>query len=261
MDKQEKNQIKRITILSLIILLLFLATGGGVAFASKGALPGDALYGAKGAVEDVQLALSGDEGDVELLNEFANERVAELQALAEEGRYEDIAAGAQSYQETNAEIGQAMRDLAEKDPEKAKELSADIAADHEDRTATLTGLLDQVPEAAQKGLQTAIEAGSPDHVGCPPDDKGKPESAGGQPENKGGKPEDAGGDSDDNGGKLEDAGGDNENAGQAPENSGKPEDAGGDGEDAGRAPENSGKPEDAGAKPEDAGSEGQKPEC
>lgn len=181
---------------ALVVLIAFSATGVGAAYAASDDLPGDPLYGVKTTVEDLQLAFSDDEGDVGLLNKFANRRVDEIKALTEAGRFDDIPAAVQSFEKTNGKLGQAINDLAESDPGKAEALSATLEEARETRTDTLTELLDKLPEQAQKGIQNAINAGPPEDKGKPedagkPDDKGKPDNAD-CPQKDKGKPEDAG---------------------------------------------------------------------
>jgi hypothetical protein len=62
------------------------ALGGGVTWAASDSLPGSVLYPVKLAGEDARLFLaSTSESQVELALRFADERVAELQALVERG--------------------------------------------------------------------------------------------------------------------------------------------------------------------------------
>jgi hypothetical protein len=70
----------------LAIVIGTVAVGGGAAVAAADSLPGDALYPMKLAVEDLRLALaSGPEAQVGLALDLADERLAEIEALLEEG--------------------------------------------------------------------------------------------------------------------------------------------------------------------------------
>lgn len=169
---------KRWIAIATIVLLALLGTGAGVAYAADGALPGDPLYSAKTTIEAVRLAFSGPEGDVHLFNEFANTRVAEMQALTAAGRNDDMASAAEGYENAISGLANAMAKLAADDPARAEAHAALLAAAHETRTAKLNELLGKVPEQAQKGIQRALDAGGP------PDGKGKPENTG-KPENAG----------------------------------------------------------------------------
>jgi hypothetical protein len=73
--------------LSVAPLMLVLAIlAAGIAFASKSAVPGDALYGAKRAVEDLRFALTIDSQARQALGRaFEQERIREINALLREG--------------------------------------------------------------------------------------------------------------------------------------------------------------------------------
>lgn len=180
---------------ALAVLFVVLMSGAGAAYASEGALPGDGLYSAKTAIEEVRLAFADSEGDVSLFNEFANRRVEEMQALVAAGRPEDLPAAAQGYENAMKGLSQSLAEVGEDDEEKANELAGELREEHERRTEVLNGLLETAPEAALKGLQRALEAGPPEGKGKP-EDKGKPDNPGcpekgGPPEGKG-RPDDAG---------------------------------------------------------------------
>jgi hypothetical protein len=151
------------------------------------------LYAVKTTVEDIRLYLADDEKDVTLLNEFANERLVELEALALAGRNEALLAAGQAYQNTVAELAHALGKLPPDEHRQA--LAALLAAAHVQRTLVLTALLDKVPEQAQKGIRIALLAGPPEDKGKPdsagpPEDTGKPDSVG-PPDDKG-KPDSVG---------------------------------------------------------------------
>lgn len=85
------------TVVSLVL------GGGGAAYASTDALPGDGLYPVKTAVQDIMLTLNGDEGDLELLLEFMDGNLNEMNQLIEQGRWDDIALGLDEYLENMAQ--------------------------------------------------------------------------------------------------------------------------------------------------------------
>lgn len=69
------------------IFLVVLALGGyGLTSAAYQSLPGDALYGLKRVVENTQLSLADDLTRAKLQREFEARRLAEIQALAQQGR-------------------------------------------------------------------------------------------------------------------------------------------------------------------------------
>ena len=68
--------------ISLMLAIGILATSAGVVQAAHAALPGDALYGLKRGIEGARLAFTwSPSGDVRLLVEFAELRLAELENL------------------------------------------------------------------------------------------------------------------------------------------------------------------------------------
>lgn len=75
-------------VMPAMILALIITLSGGTAFAADGALPGDALYPLKiGVNEKVRAALSfSEEAKAELAIELAEERLREMERLANRGR-------------------------------------------------------------------------------------------------------------------------------------------------------------------------------
>lgn len=68
----------------LMVLLVLIPAAGGTAYSAQRALPGDGLYPAKLAIEEVQLAFSFQDVEKTLLHtEFANRRLAEVKTLME----------------------------------------------------------------------------------------------------------------------------------------------------------------------------------
>ncbi len=139
----------------LITMLTTLLGGGGVVYAANDALPGEVLYPVKAVVEDVQLALTGPEGDVALLDQFAQRRVEEVQALIAAGRYEDIPLAMQRYQEQVQEMVQVMEQLGPQDNIDHLTHLQETMAQH---TQVLTNLLERVPPTAQPAIEHAMSA-------------------------------------------------------------------------------------------------------
>jgi Domain of unknown function (DUF5667) len=80
-------------------LVAALALGSlGVAQASAAALPGDRLYSVKRGFEELRLALTLDPlSDADLLGEFADERLNEIESLAAAGRMDDLGTALDGY--------------------------------------------------------------------------------------------------------------------------------------------------------------------
>jgi hypothetical protein len=82
----------------LAIVLAVFGLGAGTAYASQASLPGDTLYPIKLATEQAGMILVGDDvARAERALSFANKRVREMEALAEEGRPQDLDLAVEEY--------------------------------------------------------------------------------------------------------------------------------------------------------------------
>jgi hypothetical protein len=106
--------------LSAILVSVFFATSvlGGTAFAAgtddaqstAGITPDSILYPVERLIEDIQLALTGNEIDkAELLTENAQERLAEAQIMMDEGKTELAQEAANDYTETVDKTGDILQ--------------------------------------------------------------------------------------------------------------------------------------------------------
>ncbi|HKJ27407.1 MAG TPA: DUF5667 domain-containing protein, partial [Anaerolineales bacterium] len=160
-----------------------LAGGGGVAYASIDALPGDALYSVKNTLHDVELAFSNDANDVALMLEFMSQNVGEIEQLAAQERYGDIALGLQAYKENLAAMQQAQTRLSYDDPAAAESLNTRIQQKLQTCTQDLLQVQDQIRLQTQDQLhiqdklQEAIQLSETGQT-YGPNDGGKPEESG-----------------------------------------------------------------------------------
>ena len=136
----------------LIVGLLFASTS--TVYAAAGALPGDALYPVKLAVESARLFVS-DGNDMLLQIEFLETRMGEMERLAALGREKDLARAAESFSESISAAAKSVGALVGKEnhPEQAVLLENALLI-HSER---LNVLLETVPEQARPGLQRALE--------------------------------------------------------------------------------------------------------
>jgi len=144
----------------IVVLALVLAGGGGIVYASTDSLPGSPLYSVKRATEQVQLFLAptGTKRAV-LHTEFAQRRLEEVQALAEIKGQVDEEALAAIAEETELALEE-----AEKAPAQDKPALLDkLVSLTERQQAVLERVWDKVPEAAQKGLNRALEVSQRGH--------------------------------------------------------------------------------------------------
>jgi hypothetical protein len=135
--------------LALVVALIFVLASVGTVYASGNALPGDSLYSVKTSVEEARLWFASDGQHAELYLLFAKERIREMEALAEKGRFGDIPLAAQRFEEQVSEATDHAPGGAEIGPIEVDEaLSVHIEV--------LNGLLLRVPDQAKPALAHAI---------------------------------------------------------------------------------------------------------
>ena len=148
--------------LAIVVVLLVATLSAGTVYAAGGALPGEALYPVKTTVEDLRLALSGEETDAALYLQFAQERLEEITVLAARGRYDAIPMAAERL-ETLVQAGsqtitvESLEESATLQTE-AAELNDGIVLTN----AVLQSLLDNgdLPGNSEFGIQRALTASS-----------------------------------------------------------------------------------------------------
>ena len=160
--KRSRPFIRRLrtapVIISLIIVVRVLSGTIGVASAAASSLPGDGLYPLKLGMEDARLALTLDpEADFQLLEEFADERLSEIEALVEAGRVADIDIAMDAYGES---IDRLITDDQDSSPSDNAPLSDDVASRLDNHVEVLTAVLSKVPPQAQAAIQNAIDRSS-----------------------------------------------------------------------------------------------------
>ncbi len=101
-DGQAKpmSYVRRFSTVGVVfaILLALVAAGGGTVYAAQDSLPGDALYAAKLATEQVVMVWSGDDvARAERALSFAERRMREMEALVEKGRSQDLELAVEKY--------------------------------------------------------------------------------------------------------------------------------------------------------------------
>ena len=131
-----------------LLLVLTLTFGATAAYASEAALPGDALYGVKRGLEDVQLVLSATAaGDSALIEHFADRRLDEIEALTGRGRWDDAERALQAYPEVVDEL------LAVSQADAVDSQAARLAHHLE----VLLRVAEKTPAEAQPALLRALE--------------------------------------------------------------------------------------------------------
>ncbi len=137
-----------------LILVVSLATGGGLVYASSGALPGDALYPVKTSLEAARLGLAFSEAQaVTLRLEFSERRLDEIEALVNANRLAQVPETLEAY---TAEVQAAITavDAAAKDTT-ARQVRGQAQAELHAQRARLGELRSQLPSQAQTALDRA----------------------------------------------------------------------------------------------------------
>lgn len=124
---------------------------GGTMVASAGSLPAEPLYPVKLAVEGVQLALTPDpQRRAEMEMQFADRRLAEVEAAAQQGKLEAVQQGLALYEErVESALGQTQAE-----PETATTLRESLSRQQE----VLSRVYTKLPAAAQPAVLHAMEA-------------------------------------------------------------------------------------------------------
>jgi len=159
---QPKPQTRKegLKMANLVIALLMAASvvfGGGAAaaYASQDALPGDTLYPVKTVVEQAEIAITTDaQTQAELHLELAQERAAEIQALAAEGRLDLIPETAVEMQQHLQQAEQLAQELAQ---EGQQEAVARVIVMSQVTEQMLQQAMTQAPPEAQQALAYAVQ--------------------------------------------------------------------------------------------------------
>ncbi len=112
------QEVRTMPTLAILILALAVFTGGTAAtvYAADQAVPGEPLYAVDVAVEQLQLTLATDPAtEAELHLRFAQERLAEIQVLAQQGNIEAVMQAAQNLEQHLAAAQQAVQQAGQPD--------------------------------------------------------------------------------------------------------------------------------------------------
>jgi hypothetical protein len=146
---------RRFAMVWIFIAITALSLGGiGTVSASNDALPGDLLYPVKIAAEDIQLLLNDDEGDVDLLLDFMDERLQEMDALKEEENLEGIDLALESYQNHMEQMTNLMTKLQPDDPVAGDALQAEIQSRLEEQAQRMININEEMGDQLQIRDQT-----------------------------------------------------------------------------------------------------------
>jgi hypothetical protein len=140
---------------SIITVVVMIGSGLGAASVSAQALPGDSLYPVKRGFEEVSLTFSfSTAGDVQLLADFADRRLAEVEELVAQGRGSALLLGLEYYEQTLSRLDSAIKALT---PGSGSDQLEDLQAQLARHTDVLSALRDRLPEQAKPALDLAVE--------------------------------------------------------------------------------------------------------
>jgi hypothetical protein len=145
-QRREMSVLGRGVLYASLAVALSVSAAGAVAAAS---LPGDLLYPVKLQLEDVRLQMASPSMRADLLAMQLDERLDELELLAANGDWADVAVAAQGAAAAEERLA-----LAAGDPQ---QVVVDAIGQH---TAVLEALITTAPTSARQGLQQAIQASS-----------------------------------------------------------------------------------------------------
>jgi len=142
----------------LVTAVLAVMLLGGAGVAAAGALPGDLTYGLKQAAERVELALAFDEErKAEVLAAQAQRRLEELSRTASE-RPDKAPTASESYTDAVERFREAVEAVRQAEPADKREAVEELVdAAKAKHVPVLETLRERVPEAAQQGIDRALE--------------------------------------------------------------------------------------------------------
>ncbi|NIO71067.1 MAG: hypothetical protein GTN71_19050 [Anaerolineae bacterium] len=160
---QPKMKLFLVTRLVSAILAVVIGTaavGGGVVWAASDSLPGDFIYPVKLTVENLRMDLARTpEAQVDLALQFAEERVAEIQAMVETG----LPVSEQVTTRMEQHFQHALHQAAWAPENEMPGLLAQIAQRAQTQAQVLERVRAMAPEEAQEGLKLAQQICQREH--------------------------------------------------------------------------------------------------
>lgn len=148
---------KLIIIASILFLAVIFVTPVSVSANSvnPGIKPGSIFYFFDTAFEKINLFFTfNSEKKVEKALEYADERLAEAEAVANENKPESVEKVMENYQEKISLATEKSKEI--KDEEKAKELLSTISENTSKHQETLTEVYNKVPDEAKQAVERAL---------------------------------------------------------------------------------------------------------
>ncbi len=142
--------------LALVIILLF-SSSAGLVLAARNSIPGDFLYQPKISIEKAALFFSLDDThDAELLIEFTDRRLFEVESVIQQNRLSYLPGTLQRYgQQVDQTLNEMQADHAIPQAEKAR-LAQKLAQSLENHSVLIDALSGTLPEYYQTDLAEAL---------------------------------------------------------------------------------------------------------
>jgi hypothetical protein len=154
--KRETLSLRQAMVTTLVTVLVIGSII--VAAVSQSSLPGDPLYSVKTGLEKAALVVTPSaSGAARLHVRYAQRRLAEIQILAREGRYQLIPPTVADFQVQVDQAIQAMNGLAGQDLGEAKQLAQNLQQVLADQTPAISHLSRSAPEDSKEELNRVLD--------------------------------------------------------------------------------------------------------
>ena len=148
----------RLIALALVIGALLIGGVNITRAAALVAIPGDALYPVKTAIEQTRLTLAQDAGDrAQMKISFADQRLEEIAALIESGRYHLVGEAVLAFEkDINGAILE-LETIAGIDPAQASRIALEITAALTRYAQTLSVMASNAPDSVRQEVTRALD--------------------------------------------------------------------------------------------------------
>jgi len=155
-------KIAVITAVVLMAVMLLVVSGGAMtAYASRAAMPGDALYTVKTGIERTEVTFSKSPAvQAELHLQFAQKRLDEMATLIKEGRFANVSKTSAQFEYHVQQAVILLQALAAGNPTQASALTTQVSTTLTRYTQTLNTMLTNVPETTRSSMTRAIQVSS-----------------------------------------------------------------------------------------------------
>ena len=155
-------KIAVITAVVLMAVMLLVVSGGAMtAYASRAAMPGDALYTVKTGIERTEVTFSKSPAvQAELHLQFAQKRLDEMSALIKEGRFSNVSKTSTQFEYHVQQAVILLQIVAAGNPTQASALTTQVSTTLTRYTQTLNTMLTNVPETTRSSMTRAIQVSS-----------------------------------------------------------------------------------------------------